>query len=496
MNLLQKIFAICTLLLIGAQLQANNIELTSIELVDKDIDNGTIAIEFDVAWENSWRTNSLESNWDAAWVFAKYRVISDPENYKIWNHVNVADLGNMAGTPGTIDVVSEVGMFIYAGGTVPLGSVSYANNRMVWNYSKQGVGDDDIVEVKLFAIEMVYIPEGGFYLGDGISPNTFLGAPNTPYHVTSEGSITAGPDEDLYTDNGFDAFMNSFYTISDAFPKGFGAFYTMKYELSQDQYVEFLNTLTRTQQNIYTTTDVSTNPPATYYVMTDTDVMFARNAIRYNAAALSDDDPLEFITTLPNVACSNIYKEYVAGYADWAGLRPLTEFEYEKAARGAEVAALPATFAWGTQNYYAVTNIQNINTADEYADAPVNANVNLNNAYPGPVKVGAFYGNTREKVGASYYGVMEMSGNLAEVYVSPKYKATAQSFTGAAGNGILGDDGYADVPGWGTLDDNIAYVERGGSYAHESIYGQMSTRSTTSALRYNYYTARFGRTAP
>ena len=30
-------------------------------------------VEFDLSWNNSWRTSSGPANWDAAWVFLKYR---------------------------------------------------------------------------------------------------------------------------------------------------------------------------------------------------------------------------------------------------------------------------------------------------------------------------------------------------------------------------------------------------------------------------------------
>ncbi|HCR53204.1 MAG TPA: hypothetical protein DIW27_02215, partial [Cytophagales bacterium] len=44
------------------------------------------------------------------------------------------------------------------------------------------------------------------------------------------------------------AFSNSMtgnagYTIPANYPKGFNAFYTMKYEVSQKQYADFFNTL-------------------------------------------------------------------------------------------------------------------------------------------------------------------------------------------------------------------------------------------------------------
>lgn len=60
--------------------QANNIQVTNASLTGN---NGTFAfIQFDLSWENSWRGGGL-SNWDAAWVFVKYRDVSN-----VWHHVN------------------------------------------------------------------------------------------------------------------------------------------------------------------------------------------------------------------------------------------------------------------------------------------------------------------------------------------------------------------------------------------------------------------------
>ena len=61
-------------LVCGFMLHANNIEVSNISLENQnDIDNW-VHVEFDINWENSWRVSSGPSNWDAAWVFVKYRI--------------------------------------------------------------------------------------------------------------------------------------------------------------------------------------------------------------------------------------------------------------------------------------------------------------------------------------------------------------------------------------------------------------------------------------
>ncbi len=67
----------------------------------------------------------------------------------------------------------------------------------------------------------------------------------------------------------------------------------------------------------------------------------------------------------------------------------------------------------------------------------------------GPMRVGNFGQgvNTRLGVGATYYGIMEMSGNVSERTVTVG-NATGRGFTGINGNGILDATGNADAANW------------------------------------------------
>ncbi|MFZ4058316.1 MAG: hypothetical protein ACOYKE_09255, partial [Ferruginibacter sp.] len=107
----------------------------------------------------------------------------------------------------------------------------------------------------------------------------------------------------------------------------------------------------------------------------------------------------------------------------WAGLMPLTEFEYEKAARGI---ALPVSgeYAWGTtqisNSVYILTN------PNQNSEIVSNASVTLGNAnnfntypnspYSGPLRNGIFATATSSRItsGGGFYGVMDLSGNLSE----------------------------------------------------------------------------------
>lgn len=48
-----------------------------------------------------------------------------------------------------------------------IGGVSLTNITLNWNYAAGGRYGTNQVDVALFAVEMVYIPEGAFYVGDG-----------------------------------------------------------------------------------------------------------------------------------------------------------------------------------------------------------------------------------------------------------------------------------------------------------------------------------------
>ncbi|MFN9581641.1 MAG: hypothetical protein ACK566_03095, partial [Bacteroidota bacterium] len=59
---------------------ANNIAVSSVSLTGQNTTAGTnnaanfSLVQFNLSWENSWRVSTGPSNWDAAWVFVKFRV--------------------------------------------------------------------------------------------------------------------------------------------------------------------------------------------------------------------------------------------------------------------------------------------------------------------------------------------------------------------------------------------------------------------------------------
>ena len=473
-TLLTTAFAVIHLLLL-----ANNIAISNVTIAGNNTANHYSLISFDLSWDNSWRVNTGPSNWDAAWVIIKYRV----QGQTSWHHatlhwVDGSGSGDGHTVPGGATIASSndngaggaYGVFVYHNSPMNQGSVSYTGTQLRWDYGVDGVAATDLVEVRVFGMEMVYVPQGSYYLGSGGSEaGAFYSYPDTtqPYHVNSENAITVG------TTNGqlyYKAGVNGDYTgpVPDAFPKGYHAFYCMKYEITQDQYVAFLNVLDSVQA-IGPSTGAATDIGNTI-------------TVRSGITGWRSDHPLkpgEYTTTSPYVPANTSF-DNLSAYLDWAALRPMTELEYEKACRG-PVTPVHNEFAWGTPYLagYDPTSgtstsvfykLSNAGAANELVDT--NYSVSAGNAiwfFATPrnpnyfiTRAGAFAANPastgRATAGATYYGIMEMTGNMAEQLITMGYPE-GRVFTGRCGDGKLDASGKTDE-GW----PNASVTWRGSGY--------------------------------
>ena len=440
---------------------ANNLVVSNVVLTGNDTNSHFSLVQFDISWDNSWRVSAGPSNWDAAWVFVKYRI----KNQTTWNH---ATLNYVDGTgsgdghtePSGSNIASSndngnngaYGVFIYHNSDMVQGSVSYPSVQLRWNYGVDGLSDGDSVEVCVFAIEMVYVPQGSFELGSGGSESYhFYKYPTTTdtYTVSNEGAITVGTGSgNLYYDGGNSNSGDQTGPIPAAFPKGYHAFYCMKYEISQEQYAEFLNKLTSTQDGQRYPAQNGNH----------------RYAISGSAGSRT--------TTKPYVACNYISWADVAAYLDWAALRPMTELEYEKACRGT-LTPVANEYCWGTTNIagsaYTINNdgATNEGIASNYSTSSGNAIcTTTKGSIDGPLRCGIFSANSsntgRETAGATYYGIMEMSGNLWERPVTVG-NATGRAFTGVNGDGVLDANGDANTTNWPST-DAVGASLRGGDW--------------------------------
>lgn len=449
---------------------ANDIRVENVGLANQDVGAGTTEITFDIGWSNSWRLSIGPANYDAAWVFAKFRVGSGP-----WQHATVLTSGSAAPAGATLDVYDDRAAMLYrdADGS---GDVDWDDVVLTWDYDADGVAATDIVDVEVFAIEMVYVPEGGFSLGTVNSDrpnqnNEFYRAGfivSSPYEVTGEEAITIGTSfGNLYYLQEVGDAGDQLGPVPAGYPKGFAAYYCMKYEVTQAQWVAFFNTLTPAQK---VTRDI-TGPNGK-----NSDDEFVRNAVAW-------PDVGDATTTLPDVAMNYIASEGAMAYLDWAALRPMTELEFEKSARG-PLAPVAGEFAWGTAQIYGMAyDVLAEGTPDERVANPGTGVGNTryletNGTPSGPLRVGALAASavnqTREETGGSYYGIMDVSGNVYERLITVG-NPTGRAFTGEHGDGSLAGSGDADVAGWPTADEGIGY--RGGSYANPSQYLRVADRN-------------------
>jgi len=101
--------AVLGLLGFTGNLWANNIQVSDLALVSQNPAEGTVLVQFDLSWENSWRTDQGPQNWDSAWVFAKYRVGTGP-----WEHASLVESGHRDPLGGEIlEVPEKTGVFIH-----------------------------------------------------------------------------------------------------------------------------------------------------------------------------------------------------------------------------------------------------------------------------------------------------------------------------------------------------------------------------------------------
>ncbi len=391
-----------------SSLHANNLSISNVSLIGN-------FLNFNVSWDNSWRTNTTAPyNYDAVWLFVKYRDCATLQ----WNHANI-DSASTVSPLMTDTTTDQKGVMIYrsSNGT---GNISNANVslRMVGLPS----GNFDF---SVFGVEMVYVPQDSFTLGDGSATYTFRTGPTItqPFRVLSENAITV-------SSTGLDLFAAANIvagSIPASYPKGYRAFYCMKYEISQEQYADFLNTLTSTQA-------------AARYPITA--------ANRYTIAGAWPT----IVATAPNRAVNFLGWDDLLTYLDWSALRPMSELEYEKACRG-KATYVPDEYAWGTGLIVDANTPVNDGTATESVSNPIPAGTGIanygNNNVLGTFRNGfAGTGTTnRLQLGASYYGICELSGNVYET-IEAAGSVAGRAFIPNHGNGNITPVGLWDVPGW------------------------------------------------
>lgn len=522
-----------TLVFIGASSAAwaNNLQISNLNVSSVDTSSNTMTFSCNVSQGNSWRTTV---NNDAVWVFMKYST----DGGITWNHASMAGVGNNPSgfsAPANFETVvpaDQKGFFLqrtdFGQGTISANGVQF-----VWNYGQDGISSTVAQAAntihKIFGVEMVYIPQGAFYAGDGNSSSPFHfqqgSADTSPWYVQSENAITTTNSASggyYYQGTGAtgENASGDVFLLSASFPKGYEAFYLMKYELTEGQWVSFFNTLSNAAKAHRDITSANLGGK-------NSTAAVNRNTIFWDAS-----NPASKATTArPGRPLSFVGWPDVAAYAAWAGLRPITELEYEKAARGKDIAPVADELAWGTTSYTSAgaAEISPAASDEEGAEVVSNSAANLSrnslgyssgdgrvggaaSGQSGPLRAGIFAATAANRIsaGAGYYGNMELSGNLAEPVVTTG-RSQGRQFLGTHGSGQLsnlaGYEGNATNADWPGVDNvnasrgitgttGIGY--RGGDFASSNVRDfQLSSRTYAakdpdSQSYYQRYDSNFG----
>lgn len=564
-----SVAVLAVVIVISVPARANNIRLLGKPVVEnKDTARQTVDIRFDVAWENSWKA-ARPGNWDAAWIFVKVW------DGGAWNHAYLcdADTTYVAGSTDTLKSVSGakykvadksgntdapmtlepayswgypawyafwddvdvdggsyvvkdypdpeyqqlcVGFFLHRK-VNGAGDIVVPGVQLTWQYGRQMFTDEDEFTVRVFVVEMVYVPKGGFYIGGKGTKEyqygsfTFNGDNfGYPYHILSEKGIPIvndSRDSTLWAiDGAIDPGSASWPRIPDAFPKGHSAFYIMKYELSQQGWCDFLNCISAEQRatrmdanmnnlvvgshtlgEVASVNELTQKHGLRHYVKVKTvesEYTFGCDAfggagkldsldeMDWTDWVHADDSSVEWMARNidgQDVAMYMVSPRDLFAYAEFACLRPMTEFEYEKACRGSLQVQIDE-YAWGDNitdffgKAYMSGSVAGGGSLTGYiydfanGDERVGKDFNCgytrlifgNRNIPAPLRVGCMADSTttRHQAGASYWGVMNLSDNVAEICISA-YSEIGRRFTGVHGAGQVDlRSGEAVQAGW------------------------------------------------
>jgi len=481
------------------QIYANNIQVTNTQLVSQNPVDEFVMVQFNITWENSWRLAGGPANWDAAWIFVKYRIGAGAWTHAYLNNAGHEICTGMTTSTGLLNPANAfhattnpgMGVFLYRSepGT---GNINCQNVRVRWNYGANVLSDDTQVDIKVFAIEHVYVPAGPFSVGSGGTETGGLYTyPTTtnPYQINNEAAITVG------TVNGNLHYLSNFGLSGDqqgpipaAYPKGSSAYYAMKYEISQQGYIEFLNTLTRQQQAARVRTNISGTSITNRFVLSNTSSPTYRNGVSCRSVIPLSPGIVEFGSDLDNnnvengsqdgqcIVCNYLNWSDLTAYLDWASLRLLSELEFEKCARG-PVTPVANEYIWGNHTINFIASVNNSGTPSEI---PSTSYANMTGSpYSNPTRCGIFAraNNDRTTSGAGYYGNLDLGGNLIERGPTIGYPE-GRAFTGQHGNGMLATDGNADVTNW-PLAGSVGIYGRGGSFNGSYPEARTSDRTYT-----------------
>ncbi|MDO8802818.1 MAG: formylglycine-generating enzyme family protein [Elusimicrobiota bacterium] len=423
----------------AVQNPANHLEISGVTLSGAT-STGTVIINFTIAENNvTTGTSSGGGAYNTAdWVFVKFSTQAGADGS--WNHATLT--GGSAGAGAALTAASDnKGVFL---NHTANSAYWTAGNTLIWNFGADAVVLAK-VRVKVFAVSMVRVPSGSFVYNvgnlGGTTSNNIAGPKTVDSNLTDD--LPAGAPA--------------------GWPNGYNSFYMGRYEITQGQYADFLNT-------------VWSSTAAALY---SSDVAYGHNMTNVGSY------PNKYAAVDPNAAKNYVSYADAWGYLSWAGLRPPTEMEWEKAGR--DIGGDSRTYPWG-------------DTAPDLTTyAPPNEGgtcirrfMNYNNT-AGCAKVldvgrymsGDVY-RTAAETGASPWGIADLAGNVWELTINCSWASVPLN-----GDGTLNLPASWPVPGAATAGI------RGGCWNDYASYGRVSDRSLASwayTARSNYVGSRAART--
>ena len=476
----RNIFALVTGLFLSSwQTYAADLTLSNLELMHHRDTSKDLRVKFEVRWQHAWRN---EKNHDAAWIVVKF--LQGDNGYR---HALLAERGHVvlrnnlddASQPAIKVSADRVGCFIYPSaphrGPVAW-TIEVALDTAV--LGQRGFNLNN-ARVAVYGVEMVYIPTGAFTLGDpdttALRFGAFYRADNAGryaglFRITAEKiAIPIGKEKDaLYyrADEGYEGDQSG--PLPAEFPKGYQAFYAMKYEMTQGEYAAFLASLSQEQSQ------TRANFGGKGYSR-------LRGAIKIENETYRADSPKR--------PCNFLSWDDACAYADWAGLRPMTELEFTKACRGSG-APLAHEYPWGT-----ASKDQLVRVIDTHDDLVMSNGMNE----------GELTDKNRATFGASYYWVMDLAGSLWERVITVG-DSLGRAFRGTHGDGRVNYYGYAHNADWprGNTETAGFGFRGGGFYERHQAYSEFNPHSPIAYRRFGAwaggnrtqaYGSRFVRTA-
>jgi len=404
--------------------------------VEGDRDDRTMYAILNVEWKNAWKN---DTNHDAAWIFCKFVMGNDG-----FRHIPLRPEGHevlsLAGAPG-LEVKLEAapdgaGLFILPARQYR-GDISL-KIKLSLDAAPFARMNTERASFRVFGLEMVRIPAGAFYAGAADSTAVLQyaafhrpgedGLPGGPVFINSEEALAVGkdiayqPKRPIYQGDAAGV-------IPKAFPKGFGAFYVMKYEIAQGEYAAFLNTLSDGQTQLR-----SNFGGRDYYDLRGTIVFDGKN----------------YIAASPGRPCNFLSWDDAMAFADWCALSPMTELEFEKACRGSRQPA-GGEFPWGNADKLRVE--RRVDAAGDLVHLGGRSESELS-------------AKTMAEFGASQYWVMDLAGSLWERCITVG-DSLGRSFKGTHGDGQLSYFGFATNDDWPAgVSERGGFGFRGGGFYH------------------------------